>query len=299
VLGVGETAGSRSEAIASDAIATKDITTKDTATKVIGSQVIAIKAIAIKTAGSSHRDTTPPGDSSSPGDTTPPGLSTDESESEEESFPIPARSYYEQPDLRKWCSGQPPKKSYLTPDAKFLPRIRKTRRNTLADRPELDSLLAATKVEYNGHYYLPLTAVTIHRLDPFFKGAKPLADMKLFECIIINQEVNGVHADHVVAGLERIGEHCKHLLVMSPVQTSELGNVFARESDNINTGNDWDAILGCFPNLQFLAFVHDIDEPVGFSGNTFRGLRAAVARRQATREELKGFSFNMPPALLM
>lgn len=289
MLGVGETAGSRSDGIATKYIATKAITTKD----------IATNAITIKTASSSHGDTTPPGDSSSPGDTTPPGLSTDESASEEESIPMPARFYYEQPDLRKWCTGQPPKKSYLTSDADFLPRIRKTRRNTLADKPELDNLLAATKVEYNGHYYLPLTAVTIHRLDPFFKGAKPLADMKLFECIIINQEVNGVHADHVVAGLERIGEHCKHLLVMSPVQTSELGNVFAREADNINTGNDWDAILGCFPNLNFLAFVHDVHEPVGLAGNTFRGLRAAVARRQATQEHLKGFSFNGPPALLM
>jgi len=210
-----------------------------------------------------------------------------------------APSYYEEPDLRKWCSGMPTRKSYLSSDAEFLPRLRINRRNTLGDLPELDNLLAATKVDYNGHSFLPLTALTIHRLDPFFKGAKPLADMKLFECIVITQEVNGVHADHVVAAMERIGEHCKHLLVLSPIQTSELGNVFARETGNINTGNDWDAILGCFPNLNYLAFVHDVNEPVGFSRNTFHGLSAAVARRQVIRERLKGISFDGPPALLM
>jgi hypothetical protein len=205
---------------------------------------------------------------------------------------------YEEPDLRQWCSGQPSRKSYLS-STRSVPRIRFSRRSTLANKPELDHLLAATKVEYNGHSYLPLTAKTIHRLDPLFKGAKPLADMKLFKCIIINKEVNGVHADHVVAALEFIGEHCEHLLVMSPVQTSELGNVFNREADNINTGNDWDCILKCFPNLKHLAFVHRIGERVGFSRSTFHGLRAAVARRQFRQEDLKGVSFSVPVALLM
>ncbi|KAF2821673.1 hypothetical protein CC86DRAFT_358652 [Ophiobolus disseminans] len=237
-----------------------------------------------------------------PSDATP-ALSPTVSDSEsEEDIPIePAVSCYEKLDLRKWCTGQPPKRLYFKSDRgrALPPRFRMSRRNTLGDRPELDILLAATKVEYNGHSYLPLTAQTIHRLDPFFKGAKPLADMKVFECIIINQEVNGVHADHVVTALERIGEHCKHLLVMSPVQTSELGNVFAREAGLINTGNDWDAILECFPNVNYIAFVHDLEKPVGFSRNTFRGLQTAVANRQATQEELKGFSASIPPALLM
>lgn len=245
-------------------------------------------AIAIKTSGSF------------PGDTTPPGLSTGaDSESDEEIFRVPAPTLRGNPGLRNWCTGYPPKKSYLSSEREFLPRIHMSRRNTLADKPELDHLLAATKIDYKGHSYLPLTATTVHRLDPFFKGAKPIADMKIFKCIIINQEINGVHADHVVAALERIGEHCKHLLVMSPVQTSELGNVFAREVNNVSTGNDWDAILGCFPNVNYIAFVHDINTPVGFSRSTFRGLKAAVARRQAGLEDVKGFSFTGPAALLM
>lgn len=238
-----------------------------------------------------------------PRDATPPLSATGSDSESEQEIPVePAQEvdeYYDQLDLRKWCSGQPPKRLFLSSDRALPPRIRMSRRNTLADKPELDMLLAATKVEYNGHSYLPLTAQTIYRLDPFFKGAKPLADMKLFKCIVITQEVNGVHADHVVAALERIGEHCKHLLVMSPIQTSELGNVFAREAGLINPGNDWDAILGCFPNLNYVAFIHDVKEPVGFSRNTFRGLRAAVANRQASREELKGVKFNGPPALLI
>jgi hypothetical protein len=189
-------------------------------------------------------------------------------------------------------------KSFLSSDRNFPARLPVSRRNTLADKPELDLLLAATKIDYNGHSYLPLTAHTIHHLDPFFKGAKPLADMKLFDCIVITYEINSVHADHVVAALERIGEHCKHLLVMSPIQTSELGNVFAREAGLITSGNDWDAILGCFPNLEYLAFVHHVNEPIGFSKNTFRGLQMAVANRQTNSKELKGFTFSVPTTLL-
>lgn len=245
-----------------------------------------------------------------------PGLSTDTSsdseqdehagEWEEETKKILTESaedlevnYYRNDDLRKWCHGQPPKPSYLTGNTGLPTRFRMSRRNTMADKPELDLLLAATKVWYNGHAFLPLTAQTIHRLDPFFKGAKPLADLSLFKCIIINQEINSVHADHVVTALERIGEYCKHLLVMSPVQTSELGNVFAREAGNISPGNDWDGILGCFPNLEYLAFVHDVGESVVLSRNTFRGLKQAVANRQAIQEDLKGVYFNGPLALLM
>jgi hypothetical protein len=172
-----------------------------------------------------------------------------------------------------------------------------SRRSTIADKPELDVILAATKVKHNGHMYLPLTAQTIHRLSPFFKGAKPIADMRLFECIVITHEINGVHADHVVAALERIGEYCKHLLVMSPIQTSELGNVFNREAGNVNPGSDWDHILKCFSNLDRLAFIHATDEPVELSRGTFYALHVAVAKRQAA-QEIKNFKFEGPPQLI-
>jgi hypothetical protein len=199
--------------------------------------------------------------------------------------------------LRRWCAGQPARKSYLSADGSSSPRFPLTRRSTLADKPELDVLLAATKVRHRGHWYLPLTTRTIHRLSKFVNGSKPIANMTLFECILIDQEVNGVHADHVVSVLERIGEHCNHLLVKSPIQTSELGNVFNREADNVSPGNDWDCILKCFPNLKHLAFIHPIEQPVDLTRGTFFALQMAVANRQ-TAQQVKRFSVSCPPALL-
>jgi hypothetical protein len=171
------------------------------------------------------------------------------------------------------------------------------RRSTLADKPELDLILASTKVEYRGHIYVPLTAYVIHRLSPYWKGEKPVADTKVFECIMINSEVNGIHADHVVAALQRIGEYCKHLLVVSPIQTSELGNVFVREHGEVEPGNDWEHLLKCFPNLKYLAFVHDIDEHVELSRGTFYALHTAISNRQAA-QAFKSFKYEGPPQLL-
>jgi hypothetical protein len=197
----------------------------------------------------------------------------------------------EQP-LRKWCSGQPPKKSFLGSG-----RLPFSRRSTLADKPELDVLLALTKKDYKGHGYLPLTARTIHRLSPFWKGEKPIADTKVFECIMIDSDINGVHADHVVAALQRIGTFCKHLLVIAGVKTTELGTVFKRESGNIPLGNDWDCILKCFPNLRHLAFIRPVGEPVEWSRDTLFALHLAVAKRQSV-EETTTFSFEAPGKLI-
>jgi hypothetical protein len=199
--------------------------------------------------------------------------------------------------IRKWCTGYPPKKSFLGSGARRPAQLRFARRSTLADKPELDAMLALAKIEYEGHMYLPLTARTIHRLSPYWKGEKPIADTKLFDCIKITCEINGVHADHVVAALERIGCHCNHLLVVSGVQTSEFGSVLNREAGNITPANDWDLILGCFPHLKHLAFVHPVDEPIHLSCNTLFALHRAVAKRQTT-QQLERFSYDAPPQLL-
>jgi hypothetical protein len=74
-----------------------------------------------------------------------------------------------------------------------------TRRSTLAEKPELDILLAATTITR-----LPLSAQTIHRLPPYWQGEKLIADTKILERIMMTQEINAIHADHVVAALERI-----------------------------------------------------------------------------------------------
>jgi hypothetical protein len=178
-----------------------------------------------------------------------------------------------------------------------VPRIGWPAEDPLAEKPELDILLAATKVSYKGHEYLPLSTQTIHRLSPYWKGEKPIADTEVFKCIKMDQEINGIHADHVVAALERIGAHCKHLLVVSPIQTSELGNVFNREAGDFAAGNDWENILNCFPNLKRLVFVHLKNEPVMLSRGTFYALHTAVANRQAA-QDLKAVEFSGPPQLL-
>ncbi|KAH7075056.1 hypothetical protein FB567DRAFT_182941 [Paraphoma chrysanthemicola] len=200
-------------------------------------------------------------------------------------------------DLRKWCTGQPPKKSYLRSDTKMFDRLPITRRSTLADKPELDILIAGSKIDYGGHSFVPLTARVIHYLSPYWKGEKPIADTKVFACLLINQEINGLHADHVVAALQSIGEHCRHLLVVSPVQTSELGNVFIRDQGDIEPGNDWERLLQCFSNLEHLAYVHDAKELVDLTRGTFYTLHTAVADRQAAKA-LKTFKVDGPPQMI-
>ncbi|KAH7392289.1 hypothetical protein DE146DRAFT_634441 [Phaeosphaeria sp. MPI-PUGE-AT-0046c] len=199
--------------------------------------------------------------------------------------------------LRNWCSGLPPKKSFLNPDGGHAVKFPLSRRSTVAEKPELDALLAATKVKYDGHEYLPLTVRTLHRLSPFYKGEKPIADLKLFQCVMITPEINGVHADHVVAAIERIGVHCEHLLVVAPIQTSELGNVFNREAGDITPGNDWDQILQRFPNVMHLAFFHPLSEPVQLSRGTYCALHRAVANRHVT-QKLKTFKYDGPVQLV-
>lgn len=199
--------------------------------------------------------------------------------------------------LREGCTGHAPEPSYLQADGDATPRFPLSGRSSFTDKPELDTLLAATKVEYNDHYYLPLTAETIDRLSSPWEDAKPIADMKMFDRVMINGAVNEVHADHVVTALELIGEHCEHLLVVGPIKTSELGNVFNREIGNISPGNDWTHVLNCFPNLKWLMFVHPGDVPFEVSSNTFTSLRAAIAARQVA-QNLKRFESFGPIGLL-
>lgn len=196
----------------------------------------------------------------------------------------PATGHYAAFDLRNWCAGQPPKRSFLSSSRGQPPKARVSRRNTIADKPELDVLLAATMVEHNGHSFLPLTAENIHRLSSFFNGSKPLADMHIFKCIVITNEINDIHADHVMEAFVRIGRYCEHLLVKSPVQTSDLGSVFRREAGEINPGNDWDHIFEYLPALAYLAFIHDVKDPKDISLGTFEALRAVVVKRQGLQD---------------
>lgn len=198
--------------------------------------------------------------------------------------------------LRKWCTGLPPKQSLLRRLHDSPPRARLTRRSTLADRPELDHLLATALESHEGNTHLPLTFHTIRRLSPFWKGAKPIANYSIFERLLLNKDVNQVHADDVVAALKLIGPHCKHLVIVAPIHTSEYGDVFNRETRNINTGNDWEKILACFPNLETVLFQHPGNEPTELQRNTFFNFQRAVCSTQL--KKLKTVKFSGPPKLL-
>jgi hypothetical protein len=130
---------------------------------------------------------------------------------------------------------------------------------------------------YEGTLHLPMTSAVVKQLSPLWKESKPVANFKLFERILINRDVNKVHADHVVAALERIGEHCKHLVVVSPIDTAELGEVFQRDLSTMDASNgDWDKIFKCFPNLVSVTYSHPDEEPVDLMVHTFKSFQRAV-----------------------
>ncbi|KAI8938598.1 hypothetical protein NX059_004472 [Plenodomus lindquistii] len=200
-------------------------------------------------------------------------------------------------DFRNWTTGLPPKKSFLRGDADTPARFKMPRRSTLADMLELDDLLKAAMIDYDGQKYFPLNAATVHHLSPFWRGVKPVSNVGIFKSMIISKEVNNVHADHVVYALERIGEHVDRLVILAPVRTSELGNVFKREGDNIYPSNDWDYLLEFFPKLKHLLFIHPHDIPFDLSTDTLDSLLAAVAHRQAALA-LQEVSIRVPPGVI-
>lgn len=198
--------------------------------------------------------------------------------------------------LRKWATGRPAKMFPPVPPSVSLqdtsPRRRSQRRSTLADKPELDHILASTLKEYKGVLHLPLTAHTLKKLSPLSKGAKPIADFSIFERLLVTKEINGPHADHVVAALQYIGAHCKHLVIVAPIHMAEYGDVLRREQDDINTGNDWVQILKCFPNLETLAIDNPKDELPELTRETVRNVFDAVDKLGL--KHLKAVSHSVP-----
>jgi hypothetical protein len=173
----------------------------------------------------------------SPAQNIPGATSSTESGSESDSEPKAVGDISEK-KLRAYCSGpQPP--TFLKPGGNLPPILKAARRRyTLADNPEIDHSLAASRIEISGQEYLPLTAQTFKKLSPLWTGAKPIADLDLFKYLTIDQETNATHVAPMSAALERIGGHCQHLAVTGAYE------------HNINTGNDWVKIFQLLPNLK-------------------------------------------------
>ncbi|KAF2676519.1 hypothetical protein K458DRAFT_181151 [Lentithecium fluviatile CBS 122367] len=186
---------------------------------------------------------------------------------------------------REWCTGHPPKPSGFD-------HFMKSRRSTLANKLELDDHLKTSVVPYESHLYLLLNDHNVARLSPFWKREKPIADLSIFERLLLTKDINKAHADHAVAAIKRIGDYVKHLVIVAPIHTTELGDVFNREEGDINTGNDWDKILECFPNLETVTFDHPEEEPSDLTRSTFHNFQRAV--NAAKIDSLENVIMNVP-----
>ncbi|KAJ4347017.1 uncharacterized protein N0V89_010951 [Didymosphaeria variabile] len=163
--------------------------------------------------------------------------------------------------LRNGCFGQPPKppfQPFFNFDLDSRTRSPKFRHATVAGKPDLNSKLAATTILYNGHQHLPLTLKNIRRLSVLWKGSTPVADVGLFIRLIVNEDINSTHADHVLDALEFVGHYCEHLVFAGPIKVSEFKDVFYREELDIGTGDDWARMMEKFPNVQSISYEHHL-----------------------------------------
>jgi hypothetical protein len=183
-----------------------------------------------------------------PAQNIPGATSFIESSSDSDSEPKSAGDISEK-KLRAYCSSPEPP-TFLKPGGNLPPILKAARRrSTLADNPEIDHSLAASRVQFEGQKYLPLTAQTFKTLSPLWTGAKPIADLDLFKYLIIDLEVNAAYGRPVLAALERIGGHCQQLVV-----------TIAREL-NIHTSNEWLNFFRALPNLKTITIA--LNKPAG------------------------------------
>ena len=172
-----------------------------------------------------------------------------------------------------------------------------SRRSTLADKPELDTLLKAVMVEYMEKEFLPLDSHTVHQLAQYLNGSKPLAHTCLFQRLLINSETNKVRAGLFVAALENVGVYCEHLAIIAPFHTIEFSNAFDRDTGNLEPGSDWGKILQCFPNLHTLSFEHPAKEPTNLTRDTFYSLNCALANNTSV-QGIVNVRLQVPPKLM-
>ncbi|PVH94695.1 hypothetical protein DM02DRAFT_182429 [Periconia macrospinosa] len=198
--------------------------------------------------------------------------------------------------FREECSGLPEKGHMFPPEfeEKFKKKFKEDRygnfkeRQPAAGRPSgarrslhIQQKVEEAMIEFMGQKYLLLSSATLRNLSPLWTGLQPIPNPKIFERILVNKDVQEVHADHARAALEKIGKHCKHFVVLSPIRTSEFGEVFKRESANLGTTvNDWSWIFKSLPNLVSITFKHPDNEPGDLLKDTFKTFQSAVVGAQ-------------------
>jgi hypothetical protein len=196
--------------------------------------------------------------------------------------------------FKDFCRGQPPRRSFLngTP-----PRMPMSRRSTLADKPELDTLLKVYMVQYKGEDFLPIHEHTVRQLNQYLNGSKPLADTGLFKRLLIDRQTNQIPTALFNAALEQLGVYCEHLVIQAPFHPMEFGITHEPGTGNNEPGSDWTKILECFPSLLTFTFEHPNREPTRLTRDTFYALTCAL-HHNTTLQEIFNIQLPVPPKLL-
>ncbi|KAF3045183.1 hypothetical protein E8E12_010458 [Didymella heteroderae] len=186
--------------------------------------------------------------------------------------------------FKDFCRGQPPRRSFLANGTP--PRLPMSRRSTLADKPELDTLLKVFTIQFRDEEFLPINGNTVHLLNQYLNGSKPLAHTCRFKRLLFNETTNEVRVSLFVKILENVGMYCEHLAIVAPFHPVEFGNAFQYEAGNSEPGSDWEKILDCLPGLRAFTFEHPKIEPSHMTRDAFYTLNCALATNKILQKSL-------------
>ncbi|KAF2711293.1 hypothetical protein K504DRAFT_531898 [Pleomassaria siparia CBS 279.74] len=173
--------------------------------------------------------------------------------------------------VHQWC-GQPQSPGVLKVSGNLPPLLQAVRYRTLTEKnkPKLSNI---TK---NNQRYLLLTKELVMAVSPLYNSeAEPITDVSLFKRLMVDEELNRTHADHIVAALDRIGVLCHELIIMGTVKTNACGDVFGREQDDSRTGNDWHEVFKSMGNLKGVT-VDSTGASIHHYRNTVSRVKAAL-----------------------
>jgi hypothetical protein len=176
---------------------------------------------------------------------------------------LPPGQYSDGLDLRYEAEGLPPPTRYLISDSP----------PPLAGEP-IYIQLEAEMMDGNGKDCLPLHPRTIRMMSGYYEGTEEIDKTSIFECMLINIEINDIHLDHWNAILGLIGRYCTDLIIVAPIFTTDQGGVLRRDLTDFCRSNDWEVIFQSFPYLETLTWEH----PEGTSTPASRGTLLAVHR---------------------
>jgi hypothetical protein len=197
--------------------------------------------------------------------------------------------------FKAFCRGQPPRRSFLANGTP--PRLPMSRRSTLADEPELDTMLKVYTVHFKDEDFLPINENTVHLLKEYLNGSKPLAHTCRFKRLLFNEETNRVRVSLFVKVLESVGMYCDNLAIIAPFHPIEFGHALQYGVGNYEPGSDWYKILDCLPALRYFTFKHPKTEPLRVTRDAFYTLTCALSNDKIKLRQLE-VDLNVPDKVL-